>query len=145
MADVTVFADGLNKGQEVYEAAKRLFEESPDWVIFFRRILGTNGLVRDAFPLREELKRFEQTELYAEIHQMLTQLRQRSTPNGTQQEPIRVITVRLPESLHETLSNEAHEYRTSMNKLCISKLLRLIEMEAIEEVGQLEGGGGADL
>ena len=44
---------------------------------------------------------------------------------------ISVITVRLPESLHESLRIEAHEHHTSMNKLCISKLLQLIEENMI--------------
>jgi predicted HicB family RNase H-like nuclease len=42
-------------------------------------------------------------------------------------EPTRVITVRLPKCLHEALRAEAHEHRTSMNKLCISKLLQFID------------------
>jgi predicted HicB family RNase H-like nuclease len=38
-----------------------------------------------------------------------------------------VITVRLPQSLHEALKDEAHAHRTSMNQLCISKLLQFID------------------
>ncbi|MEM1304746.1 MAG: hypothetical protein AAGG46_07605, partial [Planctomycetota bacterium] len=46
-------------------------------------------------------------------------------------EPTRVITVRLPKSMHEYLRTEAHDLRTSMNKLCISKLLQVIEQDLI--------------
>ena len=46
-------------------------------------------------------------------------------------EPTRVITVRLPKSLHEALRVEAHEHRTSMNKLCISKLLQFIDGQQV--------------
>ncbi len=42
-----------------------------------------------------------------------------------------MITVRLPKSLHEALRVEAHEHRTSMNKLCISKLLQFIDAENV--------------
>ncbi|MGE3244133.1 MAG: hypothetical protein AB7I57_23920, partial [Pirellulales bacterium] len=42
-----------------------------------------------------------------------------------------VITVRLPKSMHEYLRTEAHDLRTSMNKLCISKLLQVIEQDLI--------------
>ena len=42
-----------------------------------------------------------------------------------------MITVRLPKSLHEALRDEAHEHRTSMNKLCISKLLQFIDSEQV--------------
>ena len=47
------------------------------------------------------------------------------------QESIRVITVRLPASLHEALKDEAHQRKVSMNKLCISKLLQVIEQDLI--------------
>ena len=59
---------------------------------------------------------------------MLARLRQKSN-RGETQEPTRVITVRLPQSLHEALQAEAHLHQTSMNKLCISKLLQVIEDE----------------
>ena len=42
-----------------------------------------------------------------------------------------MITVRLPKSMHEYLRTEAHDLRTSMNKLCISKLLQVIEQDLI--------------
>ena len=42
-----------------------------------------------------------------------------------------MITVRLPKSLHESLRAEAHEKRTSMNKLCISKLLQFIDTDLV--------------
>ena len=36
--------------------------------------------------------------------------------------PIRVITVRLPVSLHTALRDEAYAAKTSLNQLCIGKL-----------------------
>jgi predicted HicB family RNase H-like nuclease len=42
-----------------------------------------------------------------------------------------VITVRLPKSLHESLRAEAHDRRTSMNKLCISKLLQVVDGDLV--------------
>ena len=47
--------------------------------------------------------------------------------HGAREHNLRDITVRLPRSMHEMLRVEAHEHRTSMNKLCISKLLQLID------------------
>ena len=58
---------------------------------------------------------------------MLARLRQRSAPSQEKPEPTRVITVRMPQSLHEALQAEAHAHQTSMNKLCISKLLQVID------------------
>ena len=48
-------------------------------------------------------------------------------------EPTKVITVRMPKSLHEALRAEAHEHQTSMNKLCISKLLQFIDNEFVPD------------
>lgn len=117
--------------QEVHRAAEQLYAQNPDWVTFFREILGLGGIVRQMYPSRQALTDFERTETYAEIQQMLTKLREQSGAGGVTQEPTRVITVRLPKSLHESLRAEAHEHQTSMNKLCISKLLQFIDNQFI--------------
>jgi predicted HicB family RNase H-like nuclease len=119
------------KQQTVLRAAQDLYAHTPDWVSFFREMLGLNGIVRRNYPTQEALQEFERTETYAEIQQMLTKLRERGTEAGSPQEPTRVITVRLPKSLHEMLRAEAHEHRTSMNKLCISKLLQFIDTQFV--------------
>ena len=111
----------------VHRKAYELFSDSPDWVTFYREILGLHGLVRQHFPNKEALAQFEQTDLYAAIQQMLTKLRQQTRPQPDSTEPTRVITVRLPKSVHEALRVEAHEHCTSMNKLCISKLVQFID------------------
>jgi len=117
--------------QHVYHVAYSLYCENPDWVVFFREVLGLNGIIRKCYPARDTLSEFERTETYAEIQQMLKRLRERKTESIDPQERTRVITVRLPESLHEALQEEAHEYRTSVNKLCISKLLQFIDNELV--------------
>ena len=43
-------------------------------------------------------------------------------PTCKSEEPQRVVTIRMPKSLHEKLKNKAHDDRTSMNQFCISKL-----------------------
>ena len=60
-----------------------------------------------------------------EIQKMVASLRTRKA-GGSKNEATRVITVRLPESLHEALKAEASDHNTSMNKLCISKLLQVL-------------------
>jgi hypothetical protein len=121
----------IEQETEVKQAAEQLLTEEPDWVTFYREILGPQGVVRHIFPTRETLAAFERSEVYQEILQMLNRLRERGpgAPEGL--EPTRVITVRLPKSLHEALRVEAHEHRTSMNKLCISKLLQFIDAENV--------------
>jgi hypothetical protein len=115
------------KELDVKQAAEQLFGQAPDWVTFYREVLGLRGIVRQTFPTREELAAFEQTESYQEILRLLTRLREQGPTAMDTGEPTRVITVRLPRSLHEMLRIEAFEHRTSMNKLCISKLLQFID------------------
>lgn len=118
---------------EVLQVAEQLYSQNPDWVTFFREVLGLEGVVRQAFPTPEEMAEFEESREYQRIQEMLAHLRQRSSGSPTAQEPTTVITVRLPKSLHETLKTEAHERHTSMNKLCIAKLLRALEGAAEAE------------
>ncbi len=121
----------MTKEQEVLRVADEMFQQSPDWVTFFREILGLEGVVRRAFPAPELLSRFEQTPEYGEIQQRLAKLRSRGDFFANSREPTRVITVRLPKSLHESLRAEAHERHTSMNKLCISKLLQMVDGDLV--------------
>lgn len=115
------------KHDEIKQEAERLYSLKPDWVTFYREILGLHGVVRHCFPTREEIETFEQSDAYQDILQMLAQLRQQGSAPAEDSEPTRVITVRLPKSMHETLRIEAFEHRTSMNKLCISKLLQYVD------------------
>jgi predicted HicB family RNase H-like nuclease len=116
-----------DKRQEVYRIAEQLYRQNTDWVSFYRDVLGLTGVIRQAFPTLEELIDFEQTDEYFAIQAMLAALRQNAMPAQEENEPTRVITVRLPKSMHEALRHEAHARHTSMNKLCISKLLQYID------------------
>ena len=120
-----------DKTVHVHRIATELFEKQTDWVSFFRTVLGVEGIVRQMFKTPTEMMALEQSTQYADIQQMLAKLRERGATPVDDLEPTRVITVRLPKSLHESLRNEAHEKKTSMNKLCISKLLQVIDEELI--------------
>jgi predicted HicB family RNase H-like nuclease len=115
------------KRHEVHRIATELFRQQPDWVTFFRKVLGVDGIARQLFPSTPEMTSLEQSSEYIQIQQMLAKLRERGGSPPDASEPTRVITVRLPKSLHESLRTEAHEKRTSMNKLCISKLLQMVD------------------
>ena len=114
------------KQEEVKRTAETLYSHDPDWVTFYREVFGLRGTIRHAFPTRDSLIEFEQTDAFLRIQHMLARLRGQSPPPADPEEPTRVITVRLPKSLHEALRVEAHECHTSMNKLCVSKLLQFI-------------------
>jgi predicted HicB family RNase H-like nuclease len=115
--------------QRVLQVAKQLFQSNPDWVTFFREVLGIDGAARTVFADQNDYIAFEKSDSYMEIQQMVTSLRTRKIPGPGSNEPTRVITVRLPESLHEALKAEADDHNTSMNKLCISKLLQVLVVD----------------
>ena len=120
-----------SKHEEIQRQAESWFSRDPDWVTFYREVMGLHGVVRRYYTTRQSMAEFEQTEVYLEIQQMLTKLRRQGPPAKDPEEPTRVITVRLPKSLHETLRVEAHEHHTSMNKLCISKLLQFVDAQMV--------------
>jgi predicted HicB family RNase H-like nuclease len=126
--------------QDVFRIADEIYRQRPSWVTFFREVLGVDGIVRQVYNTPEALSQFEQAPEYQRIQQMLAKLRENDSdlPGGPR-EPTRVITVRLPKSLHESLRAEAHDRHTSMNKLCISKLLQVVDDELVPaEVGAVE-------
>lgn len=116
-----------SKEAQVYRLADELFQRKPDWVTFYREVMGIEGIIRRAYPTQPELLQFEMSREYSDIQQMVAKLRERAGEPAENREPTRVITVRLPKSLHESLRTEAHERKTSMNKLCISKLLQMVD------------------
>jgi len=119
--------------EEVYRVAHHLFSQNPDWVTFFREVLGLEGIVYQAYQEPERRAQFEQSREYTEIQQMLAKLRDRKNADASSLEPTRVITVRMPQSLHEALKAEAYERHTSMNKLCITKLLQKVCSEVVPQ------------
>jgi predicted HicB family RNase H-like nuclease len=137
---------GMEKVEAIQKRANELFQGQSDWSVFFREVLGVNGIVHQLYPDADAYAEFQETREYTELQQMLAKLRDR---NGQRQPPpadeiTRVITVRLPKSLHTSLKNEAHARKTSMNSLCISKLLQTIDEEMIPS-GSDKKGIEADL
>ncbi len=126
-----MLTQSTEKYQEILQTARRLYESEPDWVTFFREVLGVDGIVRRQFTRLEDLTAFEKAPEFEQIQKWLVKLREQKNATDTESEPTRVITVRLPKSMHEYLRTEAHDLRTSMNKLCISKLLQVIEQDLI--------------
>lgn len=131
----------MDKQQEVFRVAQDLYRQNPDWVTFFREVLGVGGIVRQMYPTADSLTEFEKTQEYNEIQMMLANLRVNGPTAPEDKEPTRVITVRLPQCLHEFLYAEAHEKHTSMNQLCISKLVQWLDSNLAASKNM--GGNGA--
>lgn len=122
----------IERDRRVFDKAYELFSTKPTWVEFFREVLGVGGIVRTLYPSPVEMAEFERTETYEAIQEMLAELRENPLPTK-KSEATRVITVRLPKSVHDLLRTEAYDYRTSMNKLCISKLLQIIDAQLVPD------------
>ena len=111
----------------VLQVAERLHAMNPEWVVYFREVLGVEGVVRRTFREAEELVRFECSPHYARIREMLDDLRSRQQAIPAGRETQRVVTVRMPRTLHESLKAEAESMEVSINTLCISKLLKILD------------------
>ena len=116
-----------DQADAVLQVAERLHAMAPEWVVFFREVLGVDGIVRRTFRDAEALARFECSPHHARIREMLDDLRNRQRDRPAEREAQRVVTVRMPRSLHETLKAEADQHRVSINTLCISKLLKILD------------------
>lgn len=132
----------------VLEVAEKLHSMRPEWVVFFREVLGVDGIVRRAFRTPETLVAFECSPEYARIREMLDNLRTQQRDRPAERETQRVVTVRMPRSLHESLKAEAEEMRVSINTLCISKLLKMLDesdrREFALEPGHRPGAGAVE-
>jgi len=128
------------RGAEVLRLAIEAFPQTDNWVIFYREILGVEGVARKLFKKVEELGVWESTPQFEEVHTMLSALRSHDTGKGDTIESQRMITVRLPASLHEVLKKESDEQGLSINKLCITKLLHKLDSRFVpQEPGKRRG------
>lgn len=114
--------DFLDRCSKVQQYARRLFERQPGWVDFFREIFGVEGAARKVFPTSDEYLRFEGTAEHEAITLWLLDLRRRSRRDRTSS--TRVITIRLPDVVHQALLMQAEGHGISLNSLCLAKLLQ---------------------
>ncbi len=113
--------------RSVVSLAAELFGVSPTWTAFYREVLGEFGIVRTLFSELEERQAYELTDSHSQIFEMLTTLRSRDLPENDPTEPQRMITIRLPMTLHNAICSEANELDVSVNKLCISRMLQQLD------------------
>ena len=123
----------LDQRRGAVTQALQLSRAARDWETFFKQVMGVDGLIYQLFPTSEQRRLFETTAEYIEIQHILAEMRSRPQKrNLPDREKTKMITVRLPESLHTALMQEANDLNTSMNKLCISKLLQIIDKELVK-------------
>jgi predicted HicB family RNase H-like nuclease len=124
------FAD---RCQQTLDVAEEAFAQTGSWVVFFREVLGIEGVVATLFPEPEEYQRFLQGPEHATLQEMLAAIRSQDRSKADSVEPERMITIRIPRSLHEKLQQESSACGLSINKLAISKLLLPIDPRFVPE------------
>jgi hypothetical protein len=132
----------------VVETATELFGVAPTWTAFYREVLGGDGVARALFCEADEARDYECSEEHSRVLEMLTVLRSRDLPENDPHEPQRMITVRIPKSLHDAICEEANSLSVSVNKLCISRMLQKVDPSMIpsssqKRRGRRPGGAGA--
>jgi hypothetical protein len=125
--------DYQGRCRQVLEIAEEAFAKTGSWVVFFREVLGVGGIVQQLFSDREEYKQFVSSPEHATLQEMLAAIRSQDQSKSDAVEPERMITIRIPKSLHELLRDESESCELSINKLCISKLLQPIDPRFVPE------------
>lgn len=138
------------KRKLVFETATELFGVAPTWTAFYRETLGGGGVARALFVDADEAREYECSDEHSKVLEMLTILRSRDLPENDPHEQQRMITVRIPKSLHDAICDEANVLAVSVNKLCISKLLQKVDPAMIpsssqKRRGRRPGSAGAKL
>ncbi len=134
-------AEGFDaRCQQAFDVANDLFGNAPTWVCFYRALLGGSGMIHQIFTDQDEFGRFIRSDQYHQIQMMLTALRSRDLPENDPNDPQRMITVRLPKSLHEAMCDEAGRLNISVNRLCISRMLQLLDPKMIPETNSKPRG-----
>jgi hypothetical protein len=126
--------------QSLTSAAAELFGLAPTWTAFYREILGADGVMKKCVCAGTEMATFECSPEHSKLLEMLTVLRSRDLPENDPHEQQRMITVRIPKSLHDSICEEANELAVSVNKLCISRLLQKVDKSMIPSSSQKRRG-----
>ena len=124
LPEVEPAGDFESRCEQTLLLAEEAFAQTGSWVVFFREVLGVQGIVARLFPSKEERRRFITRSEYATLQEMLAAIRSQDQSKSDAAEPERMITIRIPRSLHEAMQEESEDCGLSINKLAISKLLQ---------------------
>lgn len=129
-----------NRIAQARELSLEAFAKTGSWVIYFREMFGPDGVCRKLFPSEPERRYFETTEVFSEMQEIIAAMRSHGIEKSDAAEPEKMITIRLPLSVHESLVRESGENNLSVNKLCISKLLQTIDRRFLPDTpGKVPG------
>lgn len=116
------------KAERLLRIAREDFALKPKWGAFYAKYLGALSESRQVFTIAE-WSAFRTTPAYTELRRMVAELHKDKPDVDVPRS--RMVTVRMPAELHTALFEEAHQLRTSLNKLCVSKLMQAIDPELV--------------
>jgi predicted HicB family RNase H-like nuclease len=115
----------MKKAMQIQKQAEDLARSVETWADLSNALFDPiNGLITRAYPTRAEREEFLKTEQYKKIRALL---RQAMTVHGlvegvTPAKKSGRFVVRLPQSLHAALEQEAEREGVSLNQLVVAKL-----------------------
>ena len=124
----------------VQQVAAELFGVAPTWTAFYRETLGVDGVAHRIFADAQDYRNYEDSECHTKVLEMLTVLRSRDLADCDPTETQRMITVRIPKSLHDRICAEANELDVSVNKLAITRLLQRVDLAMLPTSNQKRRG-----
>jgi hypothetical protein len=124
----------------VQQVAAELFGVAPTWTAFYRETLGIDGVAHRIFSDPSEYRDYECSDCHCKVLEMLTVLRSRDLPDCDPNETQKMITVRIPKSLHDRICKDANELDVSVNKLAITLLLQKVDLSMLPSSGQKRRG-----
>lgn len=128
------------RSAEALRLAQEAFAQTGYWVAFYKAVLAKGGVVDKLFSEPEDLDYFYTTNEFSQIQQILTALRTSDLEKADAIEPLKMLTIRIPRSMQAALMEEAQRNQTSINKLCVSKLLCPIDPALVpQEHGKVKG------
>jgi len=107
LTPIDLTQDYAGRCRQTLLLAEEAFAKTGSWVIFFREVLGVDGVVHRLFPDAEERNRFICSEQHATLQEMLAAIRSQDSSKSDAAEPERMITIRIPRSLHDLLKCES--------------------------------------
>ncbi|WP_149496229.1 type II toxin-antitoxin system HicB family antitoxin [Roseiconus lacunae] len=109
------------------------------WVAAYRQVYAIGELIDRLFPDPAARGLFERSDENGNVLEQLAHLRAIDRSKASAVEPQRILTIRLPESMHHRLARESDALEISLNRLAISKLLEPALPEHIPSGGKRLG------
>lgn len=96
-----------------------------NWERVYQETIAPGGMIDKL--TKEERREFLKSDQYRATLAIIADLRK----DGDSREATKVVTVRMPICIHEALAERAYQLRTSMNQLCLSKLLQAVDDDLV--------------